>query len=268
MKKEVAFYQKMVTGNPLYDQELKRAPWEIESDNYARIAAPELIEKTLNVIKNDYVMLVVTSLDGHRYGNTILVKFDQETLSIDKPIDFDEKSIARFRIYFQDILGVWSFFEVNTISECAFSLCATYPEDLYRLQRRQYHRVEVPKGTRTVFWEDNQLRDGGVVMDISAAGMLICPGYKDERFQENTVINEIAIALPFHPSTKKEVDFERMELPVIRKGRIVRSFKDSETDLFCHGVAFESEQETERELARYVDKVKSINPLDDHREKG
>lgn len=255
-KNEASFYQKMVTGNPLYDQELKRAPWEIESDNYAKIVAPELIEKTLNVIKNNYVMLVVASTNGHRYGNTILVKFDRETLSIDKPVDFDEKSIDWFRIYFQDILEIWSFFEVRTISECAFSLCATYPEVLYRLQRRQYHRVEVPKGTRTVFWVDNQLRDGGVVMDISAAGMLICPGYREETFQENMVINEIAIAMPFHAATGKNDSQERVELPVIRKGRIVRSFKDSDTELFCHGIAFESEQETDQELARYVEKVK------------
>lgn len=257
-KKAGAFYQKMVTGNPLYDQELKRAPWEIEADNYARIASPELIEKSLKVIKNDYVMLVVTSIDGHRYGNTIMVKFDRETLSIDKPIDFDEKSIERFRIYFQDILGVWSFFEVRTVSECTFSLCATYPKALFRLQRRQYHRVEVPKGTRTVFWEDNQLRDGGMVLDISAAGMLICPGFKEEKFQEDTVINEIAIAMPFQPAAGDNTPQERVELPVIRKGRIVRSFRDSETDLFCHGVAFESEQETERELTRYVEKVKGV----------
>lgn len=255
-KKEGAFYQKMVTGNPLYDQELKRAPWEIESDNYARIASPQLIEKSLNVIKSNYVMLVVTSLDGHRYGNTIMIKFDQESLSIDKPNDFDEKSIDWFRIYFQDILGVWSFFEVRTISECAFSLCATYPEALFRLQRRQYHRVEVPKGTRTVFWENDQLRDGGVVMDISAAGMLICPGFMEEKFQENTEINEIAIAMPFQPSDGKNTATERVDLPVIRKGRIVRSFRDCETELYCYGVAFESAQETEKELARYVEKVK------------
>lgn len=255
-KKEVEYFQKLVSGNPLYDHELKRAPWEIERDNYARIDSPELIEKSLNVIKHDYVMLVLASLDGRRYGNTILIKFDRETLSIDKPIDFDEKAIDWFRIYFQDILGVWSFFEVRTVSECSFSLCATYPEALYRLQRRQYHRVEVPKGTRTVFWEDNRLRDGGFVKDISAAGMLICTGSTEERFQENTVINEIAIALPLHPSASKADDQERFVLPVIRKGRIVRSFKDSETEQICHGVSFESDQEAERELARYVETVK------------
>jgi len=258
--KEGGVFQKIVTGNPLYDQELKRAPWEIESDHYARVDGCGLIEKTLQVIKNDYVMLVVASVDGHRYGNTILVKFDREILTIDKPVNFDETSIDWFRIYFQDVLGVWSFFEVRTISECAFSLCATYPENLYRLQRRQYHRVELPKGTRTVFWVGNQLRDGGCVMDISAAGMLICPGSKDEKFLENTEISEISIAMPCHPPTSKNADQPRVVLPVIQKGRIIRSFKDSATELICHGVAFESEQETEQELLRYVESIKGAKP--------
>lgn len=259
-KREITTFQKLVSGNPLYDQELKRAPWKIESDNYARIESADLIEKSLNVIKKDYVTLILASLDGRRYGNTILIKFDRETLSIDKPVDFDEKAIDWFRIYFQDILGVWSFFEVKTLAECTISLCSTYPEALYRLHRRQYHRVELPQGTRTVFWEGNQLRDGGFVKDISAAGMLICTGSKDEQFLENTVINEIAIALPFQAASGKNGDQERVVLPVIHKGRIVRSFKDGETGQFCHGVAFESEQDTERQLAGYVESIKGGKP--------
>lgn len=259
-KNAVTPFQKLVSGNPLYDQELKRAPWEIESDHYARIDSPELIEKSLHVIANDYVMLVLASLSGRRYGNTILIKFDQETLAIDKPVDFDEKSIEHFRIYFQDILDVWSFFEVRTISDCPHTLCATYPEALYRLHRRQYHRVDVPKGTRTVFWENNNLRDGGFVKDLSVAGMLICTGSTEEQFQENAVINEIAIALPFHPSSQRKNDEERVVLPVIRKGRIVRSFKDKETNLICHGIAFDNDAEEEQELIRYVDAVKDGKP--------
>lgn len=261
--KKITTFQKLVSGNPLYDKELKLAPWKIESDNYARIDSPELVERSLNVIKNGYVTLILASLDGRRYGNTILVKFDTETLSIDKPADFDEKSIDWFRIYFQDILGVWSFFKVKTISECTFSLCATYPEALYRLHRRQYHRVELPEGTRTVFWEGNHLRDGGIVKDISAAGMLICTGSKEEQFSENTEINEISIALPCHLSTNNLDDQERVFLPLIHKGRIVRSFKDLETGRFCHGVAFESEQDTERQLASYVESIKVAKPDQD-----
>ncbi len=245
-------FEKMLSGNPLYDQELKLAPWEIEAENFARIDAPELIEKTLQVIKDDYVLLVLASMEGGRYGNTILVKFDRDILSIDRPSDFDEKSVEWFRIYFQDILGVWSFFEVKTISECLSSLCTTYPESLYRLQRRQYHRVEVPRGTRTVFWENNNLCDGGYVKDLSATGMLICTGHSEVKFENESVLNEIAIALPYLPSDCCKETEERAVLPVIHKGRIVRSFKDS-ANLICHGVSFEYDEESERELARFVE---------------
>ncbi|NTV12488.1 MAG: PilZ domain-containing protein [Desulfobulbaceae bacterium] len=252
--------KKLITGNPLYDQELERAPWEIEIEHYVRITSPDLIEKSLNVIKNDYLLLVLASLDGQRYGNTILVNFDQEILTIDKPNTFDENTVDTFRIYFKDILGEWSFFQVRTISECAFTLCSTYPDALYRLQRRQYHRVDLPEGTRAVFWEEDRLRDGGVVKDLSAVGMLICTGSTEEQFQANTVINEIAIALPFHPSARRKDAEERVVLPVIKKGRIVRSFKDSETNLIYHGVAFDKDDEEETELTRYVEVVKDGKP--------
>lgn len=248
--------KKLITGNPLYDQELERAPWEIGIDHFAKIESPDVIEKSLNVIKNDYVLLVLASLDGQRFGNTILMKFDPEILSIDKPNNFDEKSVDFFRIFFKDILGEWSFFQVRTVSECPLTLCSTYPDALYRLQRRQYHRVDLPEGTRTVFWADDQLRDGGIVKDLSAVGMLICTGSTEEQFQANAVINEIAIALPFHPSSRQKEEDERVVLPVIKKGRIVRSFKDSETNLIYHGVAFDKDEESEDELTRYVEVVK------------
>lgn len=253
-------FEKMISGNPLYDHELKRAPWKIETDNFARIEVSDLIDKTLHVIKNDYVLLVLASIDGNRYGNTILAEFDQETLSIDRPLDFDEKAIGRFRIYFQDILGVWCFFEVETVAECSYSLCATYPKILYRLQRRQYHRVEVPQGTRTVFWEKDNLRDGGYVKDLSAAGMLICTGSSETVFDENAEINEIAIALPHHPSLMRKEGPERLALPVIRKGRIVRSFKDCENNQVCHGISFEYDEKSELELARFVEAIKGREP--------
>jgi len=256
MKNQMIPFEKMLSGNPLYDQELKRAPWEIEVENYARIEAPELVEKTLGVINNDYVMLVLASTAGVRYGNTIMVKYDRDVLSIDRPLDFDVKTVGRFRIFFKDILGVWSFFEVSTIPECPYSLCATYPDSLYRLQRRQYHRVEVPRGTRTVFWENNNLRDGGFVKDLSAAGMLICTGHPDIKFQDQSELNEISIAMPHLPSACSEDAEDRIVLPVIRKGRIVRSFKDIETNLICHGVSFDYDEESERELTRFVEALK------------
>lgn len=260
-KKVGSIYKKLVTGNPLYDQELERAPWEIASDHYHQIDSPELIEKSLHVIKNDSILLVLASPDGRRYGNTILIDFDQQTLQIDKPNNFDEKTITSFQIYFKDILGVWSFFPVRTIAECDSVLCSTYPAALYRLQRRQYQRVDVPRGTRTVFWTgDQRHQEGGFVKDLSAGGMLICTGTTEEQFGPNTVINDITITLPFAPPPRWEDDEASVVLPVIRKGRIVRTFKDSEGEQVCHGVAFETDGEADNELTSYIEVIKENMP--------
>lgn len=249
---------KLVTGNPLYDQELERAPWEIKSDHYGRLDSSELIEKSLNVIKDDHVLLVLASLDGHRYGNTILINFDQESMIIDKPNDFDEGSVAIFRVYFKDIMGVWSFFQVWTLSanDPDMTLSSSYPEALYRLQTRQYHRVEVPEGTRAVFLAHDQVQDGGFVKDISAGGMLICTGKAEEQFPPDTVINDISITLPLSPQLHPEDDEAIVELPVIKQGRIVRTFADSATNLICHGVAFETDGESEKELTSHIEIIK------------
>ena len=247
---------KLVTGNPLYDQELERAPWEIKDDHYGLIDSPELIEKSLNVIKNDYVLLVLASLDGRRYGNTILINFDQDGLTIEKPYNFDDGAIDAFRVYFKDILGVWSFFQVQIIStsESDSTICASHPGFLYRLQGRRYHRVDVPEGTRVVFWQDDQLRVEGFVRDISAGGMLICSGSIEGRLQADAVINEITITLPSSSSLWQ--DEARVVLPVIKKGRIVRTSKGSESNQICHGVAFETDDESEEELNSCIEVIK------------
>jgi len=252
---------KLVTGNPLYDQELERAPWEIASDHYYRIDSPELIEKSLNVIKNDTALLVLASLDGQRYGNTILISFDQETLSIDMPNNFDVNTVKSFLIYFRDILGVWSFLQVNTISECDAVLKATYPETLYRLQRRQYQRVNVPLGTQAAFREEEQLRDGGMVKDISAGGMLIAFAASEAQLPPGTSISQIAITLPLPASSMDEHDAEPVLLPVIRKGRVVRMFNDSESNQSCYGIAFEADGDAIQELAGYIEVIKSNMPV-------
>jgi len=260
---EIKAFEKVVKGNPIYDKDLRIAPWKIDVNDFARIDNSELVEKTLNVIKNDHLMLVLTSEDGVRYGNTILIKFDEESLSIDKPIDFDENTISRFRIYYQDILDVWNFFEVDVISDCMYSLCATYPEAIYRLQRRRHHRINLPEGTRTVFWQDEKIHNGGIVRDISVAGMLICTCETEEKFSEKVEINDIAIALPLHPSANGNDGEDREILPVIKKGRIVRSFRESGTDWVCHGVSFDDELDVEEEIGRFVETRSGKDNLDD-----
>lgn len=259
MNEEGSILRKTITGNPLYDLELERAPWEIKDDHFGRIDSRELIAKSLAVIKKDNVLLVLASLDGRRYGNTILMDFDRDGLTIERPNNF-EKSIDRFRIYFKDILGVWSFFQVQTgaVSEDEDALVATFPEAMHCLQTRQYQRVAVPEGTRADFWENDQRRSGGLVKDISAGGMLIYTGSTDEQFRLGTIINDIAITLPAGAAPTRKSGSPRTALPVIKKGRIVRTFRDRVDNQVCHGVAFEAEGESEGELARYIEIIKDM----------
>ena len=71
------------------------SPWQpelaiaavVDGDRPETVVNQEIVDQTVNIIKNDHVLLVLTSDDGHRYGNTILIKFDEETLSIDRPLD-------------------------------------------------------------------------------------------------------------------------------------------------------------------------------------
>ena len=245
-------FHRLVAGNQVYDDELHIAPWEIEIGDFAMIDDEKVIRQSLNVIKNEHVMLVLSSSSGKRYGNTILINFDSENLSIDRPIDFDQETVNSFRIYFRDINEVWSFFEVEVVSDCPYSLCATYPKVLYRLQRLRRQRIDVPENTRAVFWQGDVIHNGGEVRNISSAGMLLCTEAKEEKFAENTNIHDIAIALPLHESPLGSDEENSTVLPVITGGRIVRSFCEEGTGKICLGVSFSDENNVIAEIEAFV----------------
>ena len=242
----------LIGGNPLYDDELRTAPWQIAISDYARCDDRNIIELALDEIKKEHVMLVLTSPSGNRYGNTILINVDDEMLTIDRPNCFDEETVSSFRIYYRDITEVWSFFEVEVINDSPHSLCATYPEVLYRLQRRSSHRVDVPSSTRAVFWQGDEIHNGGEVRNISSAGMLLCTEGKEKKFAENTNIHDIAIALPLSESAVEYDGEGSAVLPVVARGRIVRSFHEEGTGKMCHGVSFSDDNDVIAEIEKFV----------------
>lgn len=254
---EVATFHKLVGGNPIYDQELCTAPWRIDINDFAKCDDKSVIELTLDQIKKEHVMLVLAAPSGKRYGNTILINVDDEFLIIDRPNDFTEETTGAFRVYFQDILDVWCFFEVEVINDCSYSLCSSYPDVLYRLQQRRKYRVRVPQNTRAVFWEGDVIHNGGHVRNISSAGMLLCTECEYDKFADNTAIHDIAIALPLHDASGEYDEEEPPVLPVITKGKIVRSFREEGTGLVCHGVSFSDGDEVIAEIEKYVQETKT-----------
>ena len=250
---DVVTYHKLIDGNPIYDEELRTAPWLIDINDFATCDDLSVIEMTLDEIKKKNVMLVLASPSGERYGNTILIDVDDEIISIDRPNGFDEETRGTFRIFFKDISEAWCFFEVEVISECTSSLCSSFPEVLYRLQQRKKHRVDVPENTRAVFWQKDVIHNGGHVRNLSSAGMLLCTECQDEKFAEDTTIHNIAIALPQHEYSAKSDGDDQDVLPIITNGKIVRSFREEETGLVCHGVSFSDGDDVISEIEKFVE---------------
>lgn len=253
---EVVTYERLVSGNPVYDDDLKIAPWKIGEADFTVSTDRELITKALENIRGERCLLVLAAADGSRYGNTILLKFDDENLSIDKPIDFDDTGISSCRVYFRDIVGVWCFFEIELIKDCPFSLCAAFPDALHRLYKRLYNRVNVPAGTRVLFRHGDNLRGDCMVTDISASGMLICAAITEDKIADNAEVSDIALVLPRVPSSGEAEGDVPLALPLVSKGRIVRSFGEQETDLIYHGISFRDDLSVMAGLDDLVGKIK------------
>ena len=58
-------------------------------------------------------------------------------------------------------------------------------------------------------------------------------------------------------SSEKRDDEGRVVLPVINRGRIVRTFRDIETNYVCHGISFCGEEEVEEPIEDLVNKIMS-----------
>ena len=75
------------------------------------------------------------------------------------------------------------------------------------------------------------------VHDLSAAGMLMCNDPAEGEYATDSIINDIVVSIPPRGSAG-EVSTARKVLPLICRGRIVRSFVDQETQRPCYGVSF------------------------------
>ena len=138
-----------------------------------------------------------------------------------------------------------------------FSLCTSFPDTFYRLRKRQYHRVSVPAGTKVLFRYGGSLHGNFLVKNLSASGMLICTDSIAEEFADNDDISDIALALPQGQFFEQvEGEGEAVILPVVNKGRIVRSFGDQGSDLIYHGISFRGDSTVMAELDDLMSKTK------------
>jgi hypothetical protein len=204
----------------------------------------ERIIGMLDEAREQHLFLVLVTEAGLAFPQSLLISLVRDAMHIDKPLDWDD-SITTFRVFFRSKGGRWLFFKAENAQPMPFSLFVEVPAQIGVLQRRSHPRIKVPQGTKAIVKKDGRMLNSFYVRDISPAGMLVCTASPSSGLSLESVLNDIVIALPDN-GTK----LGRLLTP-IDQGQVVRTFFEEESNIHCHGIAFNYESAYVREaLAR------------------
>lgn len=207
------------------------SPWEFLPSSFLVEADREKIDKALNEARRNHLSLTLVAEDGRVFPQSLLISLSDDGLLIDKPLEWDDK-IGAFRLFLRGLNGRWLFFRTGVTQSMPFSLSLAKPGEVFVLQRRSHQRVLVPQGTRAILKKDGRLLNSFYVRDLSPAGMLVCTASPSSGLALESILNDIVISLPDNGAK-----FGRV-LPPIDRGQVVRTFIDEESQIYCHGIAF------------------------------
>ena len=225
----------------------KKPYWEDFERGYEKTHSSEIIEQSLTRLMKKRVFISLAQKD-YKSGPTVLVGVNQGQILIDKPIDWPDNG-PRIRIIFRDKRNLLNQCFVSLISSTRDTIYAHRPTELFRLQRRNNHRVVTPYGSRVSFNYHGLLSRKYIIKDISAGGMLFCTG-RQLRLT-GAKLTDISVNIPL---VGADSESERVKdfLANIRAGEVVRTCRDRYSDLFCYGVSFLPKPTEEDTLAKYV----------------
>ena len=228
-------------------------PWLIDQRSFFPSENQENIAENLQELKDNHAMLTLVAAHGKVYSNVVLINIAEGKLQIDKPLDWVENGDA-FRIFYRDQDDYWCFFYSADVAAEPFSIAIDIPGRLFYLQRRRHKRIPVPVGTRAMVKKNgNDLMKTVYVMDISAAGMLFCNGALADEFPVDSFIKDIIVSIP---PLQEKADGTRRLSPLIRKGRVVRTFVDNKTKRSCYGISFEYDSsDVQQSLCRMISEI-------------
>jgi hypothetical protein len=213
-----------------------RESWRDDEGGFSKATDREYIAGTIQYIKDNRVSLTLVEDGGGICQQSLLINNVDGSLQIDKPLEWGD-AIDSFRVFFRDVHQRWNFFMANRLLDNTLSLSIAMPDELYLLQRRSCHRVRVPVGTRALIKNEDEAMTNILVYDLSAVGMLMGSDSAEGEYATDSIISDIVVSIPPRGSGG-EVSTARKVLPLIGRGRIVRTFVDQETLRPCYGVSF------------------------------
>ncbi len=214
-------------------------PWESGYEVNRDPAYLEIILKELEEM--GYWVVFVGS--GFRSGPTVLLKVGKEELAFDLPRPW-RKGLKTARVIYRDDRNIEYFFRVRILAEDLENkvIYTSKPEEIFRLERREYYRVSVPPGSKASFRYQDRLYQGEI-KDISAGGTAVIITEKDQ-FVPGKIVEDIVLELKL---TSVE-DFGTIEIP---KGEI-RRLQDLSGNKTILGVKFIISDKIREEIIRYV----------------
>ncbi len=217
--------------------------WQAEESGYDITKSPEIIAKTLAMLKNKRLFLVITH-KGYQSGSTILVEHNERHLQIDKPVDWPATE-SMIRVIFKDGAKLWNHFTVKVLGVKDDLLYTSPPNKISRLQRRGHFRVETPRDSVVSFTYQNNTFSNLEVIDLSAGGMQACTKNHLPLSGEGDAISNINIYLPATINTGETTI-------TIKKGLVVRALRNEARHSSCYGITFDYSQNEEELLLKYV----------------
>lgn len=221
------------------------SPWESSESSFLVEGDQDRIDDILDEAREGHLPFTLVTDDGRVFRQSLMISRVRDSMHIDRPLDWRDE-YGSFRVFFRSRKGRWLFFKVDDVLSLPFSLFIKVPTRVGVLQRRSHSRIKMPQGTKAIIKKDGKLLNSLYVRDLSAAGMLVCTATPVSGLSEEAALSDIVIALP-----DNEVGRGRL-LPPIDRGQVVRTFFEEESQIYCHGIAFNYESPYVREALNRI----------------
>ncbi len=245
----MAFFKKKSSKNKPA-QSVGGQGWVVKEGGYEETSSPELIGRILTQIVHTRRLLTIIQ-EGYQSEGTFLEGFSRDRLCVGRPRDFPGNKIKTV-VVFRDQYGIRHHFHCRVLSSTAETVYFQFPGKMFRLQRREHYRVDLPPGsTATFLHQEHSCRFH--VQDVSTGGMLLLGKSFQGISKTGNILEEIVLTVPSSESEEQEEGniggtFE------IGKGMVMRRTYHQELSLCYLGIRFSGDEHTKKELMTYIRK--------------
>ncbi|MBU0482111.1 MAG: PilZ domain-containing protein [Proteobacteria bacterium] len=221
--------------------------WVQDELGYQKTRSRRIIEYSLQRLKETRRFISLIRKD-YQSGNTVLVDFDSEKLIIDLPVDWPAKISGKIVVNFRDESNLMNHYAVQILARTKDSIITSFPVELFKLQRRNHFRVELPSGVMVSMTHRGENKSGFAAKDISGSGIMIFRK-RVQVFDVGDKLQNICIREGKEKSGSPPGDENCLK---VKDAEVVRIAFAEELNLHYAGIMFFPDKKEEEALLKYV----------------